>query len=294
MQIITDSLQKEKKEHGNFSFPILVSHERLLGYETGAFLWHWHPEIELTYVVSGEMLYSINDEVHHIKQGDILFGNQSTLHEGKQWEQSDCEYIAVTFLPKLLYGFEGSLLQEQYIKPITEQSGIASLHLDGSEDWYKDIRALLLATIDCYEGHSQGSEFDVIANMLRLWKMLYYHIEGTGKTGAGNRRNFERIRHMVSYIEQHYSEHLTLDDIANASHLSRSECSRVFKKAMGTSLFSFIQNYRIEKSVAYLLESDAPITEIAEMVGFSDGNYYTKAFRQVMHTTPTAYRKQNG
>ncbi|MBQ2466195.1 MAG: AraC family ligand binding domain-containing protein, partial [Lachnospiraceae bacterium] len=121
MQIITDDLQKEKKEHGGFGFPILVSLERLSNYETASFLWHWHPEIELTYVVSGEMLYSINDKTYHLKAGDVLFGNQSTLHEGHQWEESDCEYIAVTFLPKLIYGFEGSLIQEKYVTPITER-----------------------------------------------------------------------------------------------------------------------------------------------------------------------------
>ncbi|MBR6281833.1 MAG: AraC family ligand binding domain-containing protein, partial [Lachnospiraceae bacterium] len=156
MQIITDDLQKEKKEHGGFGFPILVSHEQLSNYETASFLWHWHPEIELTYVVSGEMLYSINDKTYHLKAGDVLFGNQSTLHEGHQWEESDCEYIAVTFLPKLIYGFEGSLIQEKYVTPITERSGVASLHLDGSEDWHQEVKEHLLTTIHNYEAHSEG------------------------------------------------------------------------------------------------------------------------------------------
>lgn len=53
MQIITDQLQKELKEHGNYQFPILVSEERLSRYESGAFLWHWHPEPEITLVQEG-------------------------------------------------------------------------------------------------------------------------------------------------------------------------------------------------------------------------------------------------
>ena len=60
MQIITDPAGKELKKHGDSSFPFLVSYERLSGYETGSFLWHWHPEIELTYIEKGEMLYKIN------------------------------------------------------------------------------------------------------------------------------------------------------------------------------------------------------------------------------------------
>lgn len=56
MQIITNNAGKELKKHGDSAFPCLVSYERLSGYETGSFLWHWHPEIELTYIEKGEML----------------------------------------------------------------------------------------------------------------------------------------------------------------------------------------------------------------------------------------------
>ena len=294
MQIITDELQKEKKEHGDYAFPILVSHERLLGYETGAFLWHWHPEIELTYVVSGEMLYSVNEETYHLKAGDVLFGNQSTLHEGHQWEDSDCEYIAVTFLPKLIYGYEGSLIQEKYVTPITERSGVSSLHMDGSAPWHATMAKHLKQVIATYESNQEGNEWTVIQEMMAIWKLLYEHIPVNDQANLQRRRNFEQIRLMITYIEEHYAEHIALEDVAKAAHLSRSECSRVFKKVMGTSLFSFIQNYRIEKSCAYLQESSASVAEIAERVGFSDGNYYTKVFQKVMGCAPTTYRKTNG
>ena len=62
MQIITDPAGKELKKHGDSSFPFLVSYERLSGYETGSFLWHWHPEIEITWFVSGQMEYVVNDQ----------------------------------------------------------------------------------------------------------------------------------------------------------------------------------------------------------------------------------------
>ena len=75
MQIITNNAGKELKKHGDNAFPFLVSYERLSGYETGSFLWHWHPEIELTYVKKGEMLYKVNQNTFHLKEGQALFGN---------------------------------------------------------------------------------------------------------------------------------------------------------------------------------------------------------------------------
>lgn len=105
MQIITDPAGKELKKHGDSSFPFLVSYERLSGYETGSFLWHWHPEIELTYIKKGEMLYKINQNTFHLKEGQAIFGNANALHAGHMYQDQDCQYIPITFDPKLIYGF---------------------------------------------------------------------------------------------------------------------------------------------------------------------------------------------
>ena len=58
-EIITDGSQKELKKHGSDEFPLLVSYEKLSGYKSGSFLWHWHPEIEITLCLEGQILYKV-------------------------------------------------------------------------------------------------------------------------------------------------------------------------------------------------------------------------------------------
>ena len=96
-EIITDGSQKELKKHGSDEFPLLVSYEKLSGYKSGSFLWHWHPEIELTYIHKGEMLYKVNQNTFHLKEGQVLFGNANALHAGYMYHNQDCQYIPVTF-----------------------------------------------------------------------------------------------------------------------------------------------------------------------------------------------------
>ena len=82
MQIQTNQKQRELKDHGTFAFPVNVSHENLFSYERSSFFWHWHPEIEITYVRKGTMCYKVNNLVYHLKEGDIVFNNSGALHSG--------------------------------------------------------------------------------------------------------------------------------------------------------------------------------------------------------------------
>ena len=103
-EIITDGSQKELKKHGSDEFPLLVSYEKLSGYKSGSFLWHWHPEIEITLVLDGQILYKVNQCTYHMKAGDILLGNANVLHAGFMEDMKDGKYVSITFLPKIIYG----------------------------------------------------------------------------------------------------------------------------------------------------------------------------------------------
>ena len=82
VQIHTEKNQKEIKRHGNYEFPVNISPESIQSYEQGYFLWHWHPEIELTWIISGQMEYYVNDQKYLLSEGEGLFGNSNTLHSG--------------------------------------------------------------------------------------------------------------------------------------------------------------------------------------------------------------------
>ncbi len=290
MQILTNRNQKELKQHGSEGFPFLISYEKLSRYESGSFQWHWHPEIEITYIHSGQIHYQINQSSFHLKEGDIIFANANALHTGSMEKRHDCEYISITFSPKLISGFSHSLLELNYIEPIIHNFSMPALCIDGSKDWHSSFAAIIKEIITVNEEKNPLYEFEIVIGLQKLWKLLYMENFSHSDAPAHDLLAYQRIREIISYIEIHYAESITLHDIATEVHLCESECSRLFKRYMKVPLFSFLQDYRIERSLEYLKNHESLIT-IAEKVGFSDSNYYSKVFKKKKGYSPKHYQK---
>ena len=290
MQIITNQFQKELKQHGNEQFPFLVSYQKLSEYESGSFMWHWHPEIEITYVQKGTMCYKVNHMVYHLKEGDIVFNNSGALHSGTMENQKDCAYIPVTFDSRLIYGFFQSTVNSKYVDPVIQDSMLPAICIDQSEPWHKPFREYLLRIIDLDEKKPDFYELDITICLQSMWRLLLEHITYEPQASRENSLEYDRIKKILSYIEENYQNKITLNDIAGHIHLCESECTRLFKRHMNTTLFAFLQEYRIERSLEFL-QADQPVSAVADKAGFSDPNYYSKVFAKIKGCRPREYQK---
>lgn len=290
MQIITNQFQKELKQHGNEQFPFLVSYQKLSEYESGSFMWHWHPEIEITYVQKGTMCYKVNHMVYHLKEGDIVFNNSGALHSGTMEDQKDCSYIPVTFDPRLIYGFFQSTINSKYVDPVLQDSLLPALCINQSEPWHRPFREYLLRIIDLDKKKPDFYELNITICLQSMWRLLLEHIIYEPQASRENSLEYDRIKKILSYIEENYQNKITLNDIARHIHLCESECTRLFKRHMNTTLFAFLQEYRIERSLE-LLQAGEPISAVADKAGFSDPNYYSKVFARIKGCSPREYRK---
>ena len=289
MQIITNQFQKELKQHGNEQFPFLVSYQKLSEYESGSFMWHWHPEIEITYVQKGTMCYKVNHMVYHLKEGDIVFNNSGALHSGTMENQKDCAYIPVTFDSRLIYGFFQSTVNSKYVDPVIQDSLLPAICIDQSEPWHRSFREYLLRIIDLDEKKPDFYELDITICLQSMWRLLLEHITYEPQASRENSLEYDRIKKILSYIEENYQNKITLNDIAGHIHLCESECTRLFKRHMNTTLFAFLQEYRIERSLEFL-QDDQPVSAVADKAGFSDPNYYSKVFAKIKGCSPREYR----
>lgn len=101
-----------------------------------------------------------------------------------------------------------------------------------------------------------------------------------------------QIRKAVEHIENHASEKLSLQDVADLVYLTPLYFGRVFKRETGSSFSNYVNRVRVEKSKVLLLNDALRLTDIAQLTGFEDQSYFTKVFKRVEGVTPDKYRKR--
>ena len=292
MQIHTEKNQKEIKQHGNFEFPVHVSQESIRSYEQGSFLWHWHREIELTWFQSGQIEYYVNDKKYMLKEGEGLFCNSNALHSGYMVDHQDCHYISVTFSPRFIYGYENSLLQTKFVDFITSNESWHSLKLSPDTGWQQDIIRDIQRIYELSLEPSADYELELHILLAGIWQRLYRYYASLPETEHHSQKHLKRLREILTYLQEHCRQEISLDDVAAHVNICKSECCRFFKKYMKMTIFDYILFLRIQNSLPLLLQGES-VTKTAGMVGFSTPAYYGQIFKRYMGCSPGKYRKSH-
>ncbi len=95
---------------------------------------------------------------------------------------------------------------------------------------------------------------------------------------------------MQEYVEKHYMEDISVQDIASALHYSEAYFCKLFKQYFDQNFVSYLSEYRIRKAKVELRKADANIKEIGKAVGYQDSNYFAKVFKRITGLSPSEYR----
>lgn len=294
MELRVNEQRRELKFHGTYGFPVNLDRKLLSSYRTWSFPWHWHDELELTLVLGGEIEYRVNDNCYLLKAGEGLFCNADAIHTGTRHGNSDCDYVSLTFHPRFLYGYEGSDIRTKYVDGIVSSPALSSLHLTGDVPWQKDTLDNLYRIYEIFVEKPELYELEVQRLLLGIWAGLYRNYgDEVKKAPAEDPEKIRRLRILLAYLHEHYSEKITLEDVARQVNLCKSECCRFFKREMGVPLFDYLLDHRIAQSLV-LLKSGYTVSEAAAQTGFATPAYFAKVFHARTGRTPSQYRKESG
>lgn len=257
--------------------------------------WHWHDEIEICRVRKGRVRCHTAGASVVMEEEQCFFVNAGALHMFESEPGGDgAEKETILFSPALV-AEPGSALWARYVEPLTGGRALPVFALRGDEPWQAEAQALF---DEIYHQDRTAFGWELICRGLvcRLWLLLAGAIDG--RTGAALPDsalvNEQRAKKMLAFIHEAYRRDLTIDAIAAAASVSRSECFRCFRRVINKKPIEYLTEYRIERAVDLLLRTDLTITDICCQCGFSSPSYFGKVFRNMTGLPPRVFRRQRG
>lgn len=252
---------------------------------------HWHEELQITLVTKGKLVIQVNGIDHELATGQAILINKSILHVTTSLTHHG-EYVSFNFPEKLLAFYENSVMDKNYVLPYTNSS-LVSLVIRGEAEWEQQVLDMLGEMKKKFDMEkSWGWEYEVAIKTVQLWFALIANISLSPEEASKSvKLQQERLQLMLSFIHQNYTDAITLQEIADAAHLSVSECTRSFKKTIHMTPYDYLIKYRIKKSSELLASTDYSITEVAHRVGFNHANHFIQSFKKYHARTPRDFRK---
>lgn len=257
--------------------------------------WHWHEFLEIVYVVSGDIEYSFTEKKQMVHKGEMLFVNSNMLHAIlPECDLSGCTIYVCLFDYHFLSGNYNSDIENKYFLPLLG-CGAIPFHVfrPENETTIHMIHEFLEALEEDRE-RKYGYEFRVQSHLSSLWlgflKELQPVIDSSKPQSA---MSVKRLKTMMKYIQEHYTEKISLEDIAQSASISRRECTRCFQMNLNETPVDYLNRYRTDRAVYLLLHSEQSILEISENCGFSSGSYFSKVFGDIMKCTPKEFQKNH-
>lgn len=280
----------ETVAYNNPLFPAYIRYGILSTYPDYSSISHWHKDLEFISIRKGSMTYNVNGNLIELTEGNGIMVNSRQLHYGFSPKQKECEFICILFSPELLSG--NDWFYQNYIESVTENSLYPYLYL-GTEEWAHAILEKIDETYFDFtkQPESEPPYFALIDAFVSIMKLLYEHLDVKAHVSTAESNNIASLRNMITYIEEHFSQRITLDAVASAGACCKSRCSLLFKKYLRETPMNYIAKLRLRKSLAALLDSDKSITEIAYEYGFCGASYYCETFLKYYGISPLKYRK---
>lgn len=278
--------------YNNPLFPAYARREILSSYPDYSAISHWHEDLEFTLILKGAMTYNINGELVELTEKKGVMVNSRQLHYGFSAQHHECEFICIILSPELLQG--NRWFYQNYVEHITENSACPYLLLDHS-GWQASIMDRLEHLYSSFGTVSVQSlpYFEVIEDFAFILKILYENLKVENPVRKQESAELASLRNMITYIENHYTEHILLEDIALSGACCKSRCSMLFKKYLCDTPVTYVTRLRLRKSLIPLLEYDKNITETALECGFSGTSYYCETFRKYYGISPLLYKKMH-
>ncbi len=288
MAIILDHQLREHIPHTGLEFPITYFHDELAALPDRAGPLHWHPDFEIATAECGALDYQVGGQHIILEAGDSIFVNGNILHGIKQLSGDVPDPMPNIVFSGALIAPQASTIYQKHILPIAQCDSLPFVVFRHGDRSHGEINSLIK---DIYRQMNEKKpcyELAVQRNINRIFEFLSCNFAELPKTEATRIQinNQIRLQKMLTYIYENYAEPVTLEDIAKAADISRSEAGRCFHTYMGCSPVDALIQYRLQMAHNLLSERTQTLQQISYVCGFNSVNYFSRRFKKRYGYTP--------
>lgn len=245
---------------------------------------HYHRNYELFYLVSGKCRMFLDHTLYDVEPGTMILIPPFAIHRSIYGFMQESERVAISFHKRYLE----RLLTFCGENTAAELFATAKIEIEPGRKAYVEqlIQKMMVEqeTTDAYsELMKENYLLELAAFLGRCSKQTLKH-QLPDETEAA-------VQQAAEYIFHHYSEPLTLPQMAKKVHMSTTYFSKRFKQVTGFGYKEYLSFVRLREATRLLLETNDSITEIAMKCGFSDANYFGDLFKKEKGISPRTYRK---
>lgn len=288
--ILVDSARRELEKHGTETFPMTVNHDDLWSFEGKNVPIHWHNDLEINLIREGEAVFQVYQKSYRVRTGEGFLLNRNVPHSCSSPGNEHVRYSTILVRPDFLYGDFGSDVERKCFQPFLQNSAIPCIYLTGFGENRKEILQKLNQVEEAFDRKRFCYELKIKGLLCEAFAMILYgHRQELTKFVSANLQELERLEKMLNYLNMHFTEVISLQDLADQVHLSREVCCRLFKKMTGKTITGYLEEYRVNKSFSLVQSGQYSMIQITEMVGFSNPSRFASAFRKRFGCNPGEY-----
>ncbi len=295
MAQINDSVEKNNQP---FYQPIIMGKEPFrvsFSKKTTDFPAHWHGDIEILYVFpnSESLFVTADGKTYELTERSAVFISGTVVHSIEVRDHRP-ELLLVemgtAFLGDCFSAFSG----KRFSDPIVNFAEIQNEFTEKTEKLF-----LKLADI-CAEKERVGAEGFSIPMRMKisscLFELAFLMAENMEMTSSDRRMKqleaVKSVQNVLTYIENYYSEHISLDVASSMAGYEKTRFSQIFKTAVGTSFHKYLTERRLRAAVLLLERTSLPVARVGESVGIFHAKSFSRLIRQYYGKTPGEIRKE--
>lgn len=242
---------------------------------------HYHDEIEILYVYDGALQITVNGTRSVVKKGSMILLSPRIPHS-TNFPEGGGKYHLLQFRLENYLG--ENINVGKYFNRFIQSASVPFSIFESSamSEVIERIFEEYTAKKTEYVMVIKGLIYNVVALLIRESVLPASNITYT--------ESIMKVLPSISYIEEHFNEKITLEEIASVQRFAPSYFCRLFKKASGTGFVDYLNFIRICKSERMLSHSDKSVLEISYELGFSSLSYFNRLFKKYKNCTPSEYR----